>query len=133
MAEPYPGPQRREILLVDDSPIVIKAISRVLRRDHDVTAAGNGQEALDLIRSGRTFDAIVCDVAMPNLSGIDLYKVLVKEHPALARRFMFATGGAETLRGITYLIATDVPVLLKPFTASALREALDGLLGRERS
>jgi CheY-like chemotaxis protein len=119
------APRAPRVLLVDDSPIVMRSLERLLRRHYALTTATNGRAALDLLRSGETFDAIVCDVAMPIMSGVVLYQTLRAELPAQAARFMFATGGAETLRGMAFLRSTRAKVLLKPFTAVALRAAIE--------
>jgi CheY-like chemotaxis protein len=119
------------VLLVDDSPIVMRSLERLLRRGYTLTTATNGRAALDILRRGEVFDAIVCDVAMPIMSGVVLYQTLRAELPDQASRFMFATGGAETLRGMAFLRSTRAKVLLKPFTAAALRAAIDEVARRD--
>ena len=65
------------------------------------------------------------------MSGVVLYQTLRAEMPDQAARFMFATGGAETLRGMAFLLSTRAKVLLKPFTAAALRAAIDEVARRD--
>jgi CheY-like chemotaxis protein len=112
------------LLLVDDSPIVLRAITRMLRADYAVTTAANGREALGRIRGGEAFDTIVCDVAMPEMNGVAFYRALLDEFPGQACRFLFATGGAETMRSMGFLLDTRVRVLLKPFSVTQLRTAI---------
>ena len=109
----------------------MRSLERLLRRTYALTTATNGRAALDILRSGEVFDAIVCDVAMPIMSGVVLYQTLRAEMPDQAARFMFATGGAETLRGMAFLLSTRAKVLLKPFTAAALRAAIDEVARRD--
>jgi two-component system NtrC family sensor kinase len=125
MSAPTSAPH---LLLVDDSPIILRAMRRMLRNDYTIFTAADGREALAHLHSGTHFDVIVCDVAMPNMSGVEFYKALLDQHPEHAARFMFATGGAETLRSMGFLLDTRVRVLLKPFTAQALRGAISRIV-----
>jgi CheY-like chemotaxis protein len=113
------------LLVVDDSEILLRAMTRMLQRSYAVTTACDGVEALDLIRQGGTFDVIVCDVSMPRMNGVEFYTRLLHDYPDAASRFMFATGGATTLRSMQFLLDARVRVLLKPVTPDALRGAID--------
>jgi CheY-like chemotaxis protein len=115
------------VLLVDDSPLVLRALTRVLGADYRLTTAGCGQEALELVQAGARFDAIVCDVAMPRLTGVGFYRALQRDFPEQAARFLFATGGAETMRSRSFLLETRARVLLKPFGATALRTTIESV------
>ena len=73
------GPRRHRVLLVDDEPQVAHTMERLLRRDYDVTVALCGQDALEHITRGARFDAIVSDVMMPNMTGIELLEELQRD------------------------------------------------------
>jgi PAS domain S-box-containing protein len=115
------------VLVVDDEPLLAKVIARWLGR-HRVTTAGGAREALALLRSGPSFDVILCDLQMEDLSGMDLHLQLMEEYPALARRTVFMTGGATSARAREFLAMTRWPVLEKPFTRSALERAVSEVL-----
>jgi len=75
-----PQRTRRHVLLVDDSAFFRNMLVPVLRAaGYAVTTASSGQEACDLIRSGRAFDLIVTDLQMPGMDGISLARVLRAE------------------------------------------------------
>ena len=75
----------QRVLLVDDSLSVRKIVSTMLGRlGATVTTASDGQEALDLILTGHTFDAVITDLEMPRLSGFELLDEL-RRRPAFAR------------------------------------------------
>ncbi len=60
------------ILLVDDTPSILKICSRTLMREgYRVSTAENGLEALKLLHSGITFDAVLMDLQMPVLDGLE--------------------------------------------------------------
>ncbi|MBX3209178.1 MAG: response regulator [Labilithrix sp.] len=118
------GPQQRRVLVVDDDPLVLRSLTRVLARDFEVASARNGREALDLVRAGGTFDAMLCDLMMPELSGIELHELLERDDPELAKRTVFLTGGAFSGRAQTFLEAVGQPHLEKPVDLKVVRELL---------
>jgi len=115
---------QRRVLVVDDDPLVLRSLTRVLARDFEVASARNGREALDLVRAGGTFDAMLCDLMMPELSGIELHELLERDDPELAKRTVFLTGGAFTGRAQTFLEAVGQPHLEKPVDLKTVRELL---------
>ena len=126
---PTPSPTvLPSILLVDDSELVLRSLTRILGADYALTTAGCGAEALQLVQAGGRFDLIICDVAMPRMTGVAFYRALERDFPEQTTRFLFATGGAETLRSGGFLIDTQVRVLLKPFGAAQLRASVAGML-----
>jgi PAS domain S-box-containing protein len=108
------------VLIVDDDPMVARALGRMLR-GHEVALATHGREALDLLLSGRHFDVILCDLMMPVMTGMELHAQLEEKLPHLLRSMVFITGGAFTPSGRNFL--DDVPneSLEKPFDARDLR------------
>ncbi len=115
------APAAHRILLVDDESYVLRAYTRVLGRHHELTTALGGREAIAVLnRSGGKFDAMVCDLMMPDVDGIDLH-AYVKEHfPGLEPRMVFVTGGAVTLRARDFLASLSTPWLEKPFEMDEL-------------
>ena len=71
--------RRRSVLVVDDEPLILKLVSAVLAGDHDVTCESRGESALARIRVGERFDAIVCDLMMPQLTGMDLHEAVLAD------------------------------------------------------
>jgi len=126
-SEPGERPQdaaARRVLVVDDDPLVLRSLTRVLARDFEVSSARNGREALDLVRAGGTFDALLCDLMMPELSGIELHGLLEQDDPELAKRTIFLTGGAFSGRAQSFLDAVGQPHLEKPVDVKTVRELL---------
>ncbi|MBI5066894.1 MAG: response regulator [Deltaproteobacteria bacterium] len=121
-AEP---PARRRVLLVDDDPLVARSVVRALGGAHDVVATHSGAEALARLDAGERFDAVLCDVMMPEMTGAQLYARVEARDPQLARRFVFLTGGAFTEEAMEFLQRVAGPCLDKPFDAEQLRRALD--------
>jgi len=116
------------ILLVDDEPSIITAMTRLLRRDgHTVDTAANGRLALMKLQE-RTYDVILSDLRMPELDGPGLYRALETHYPQLCQRFIFLTG--DTLNPDTQALGAQhgVPHLFKPYTATELRRVIHQVL-----
>ncbi|HUL61149.1 MAG TPA: ATP-binding protein [Anaeromyxobacteraceae bacterium] len=112
------------LLVVDDDPLVGRALARALRGAHEVVVATSAAEALDRIRGGERFDAVVCDLMMPEMTGMDLYERVGEIAPELAHRIVFATGGAFTERSRDFLQRVPNARIEKPFDPVRLREAV---------
>lgn len=121
---------RPRVLVVDDEPAVRSLLRRMLRKDFDVDEAAGGREALERLDAGGRYDAILCDLLMPRMTGMDLYERLVDRHPEHARRMIFLTGGAFTPRARAFLESVASPRLEKPMRREQLRAALDAMLAR---
>jgi CheY-like chemotaxis protein len=78
------------------------------------------------------FDAVICDVNMPELSGVDFYRRLELKDPDLARRVVFCSGGVFGEATREFIEATRNPVLHKPLTPEALLDAVGAFLRQRR-
>ncbi len=122
--------RRGRVLVVDDEPGVGKVLRRILK-DHEVEVAAGGRQALErLQREPDHFDAVLCDVMMPDLGGKDLYEAVRRSHSGLERRFIFVSGGAFTTNAREFLEAIPNPKLEKPFNEPALRQIVQELVSR---
>ncbi len=114
------GPRRLCALLVDDEPLVLTALERALGPTYEVARAGSGREALERLGSAAHFDVVLCDLMMPEMTGMDLHRRVRELQPASAERFIFMTGGAFTPEARTFLDETEAPFIEKPFRAASV-------------
>jgi PAS domain S-box-containing protein len=121
-ARPQTASVRARVLVIDDEPAVGRSLCALLARTHEVTGVIHAHEALELLRGGHEYDVILCDLMMPEVSGIDLYRLLEPRHRA---RVVFMTGGAFTPQAREFLARNDRPRLEKPFPEHELRDAID--------
>ncbi|WP_309889145.1 ATP-binding protein [Archangium sp.] len=120
-----PEPVRKlRLLVLDDEVVVGRAIQRLLQAQCEVLVLIQGQEALAQVSSGTRFDAILCDLMMPEMSGPRFYEELSKLVPEQAQRVIFMTGGAFTEQSRTFLANTGLPYLEKPLEPHRLRALL---------
>jgi CheY-like chemotaxis protein len=107
--------------VVDDEELIARAVQRTLSSEHDITVTLVAREALALCTSGEPFDLILCDLMMPDMTGMDLYLELVRSAPAQAENMVFLTGGAFTPRARDFLAVTPIEHIEKPFEPGNLR------------
>jgi signal transduction histidine kinase/CheY-like chemotaxis protein len=112
--ERVPPCSGRRVLAVDDEPRVLDLLRRMLR-GHELITAANGREALERLRTDRAFDVILCDLMMPELTGIDVYQAVRESWPGLHERIAFITGGAFTPDTQRFVEQVGNPLLTKPF------------------
>lgn len=114
-------PQRRgRVLVIDDEVVVAKALQRSLAPHHDVTIAGSPAAALEQLRCGASYDVIVCDMMMPQMTGPDFYRAFVEISPEAAPRVVFSTGGVFTAAAREFLDRIPNAKIEKPFELSQL-------------
>ena len=125
---PLPVPSSA-ILLVDDEPSIANALARLLRRDgHTVDTAANGRLALAMLQE-RAYDLILSDLRMPELDGPGpLPGIGGSTYPQLCQRFIFLTGDTLSPEVLAFVAESGVPRLTKPFTAAAVRSAIQQAL-----
>ena len=120
--------QRARVLIIDDEPLVRRALRRLLR-EHEVVEAECGESALELLKDSDDFDLVLCDVMMPVLSGLDVYARVRDEFAPLEERMVFMTGGAFDPRLQNLMqVTANVPVLDKPFDPEDLRRTVEQAL-----
>lgn len=118
------GASRARVLIVDDERATLRALSRSLRRELDITTAASVDEALEAITHEPPFDLILSDLIMPNQTGGDLLRILGRRWPELAPRVVFMTGGVFTEETRLFSEAQSHRILHKPVAREDILEAL---------
>jgi CheY-like chemotaxis protein/anti-sigma regulatory factor (Ser/Thr protein kinase) len=116
--------RRRRVLAIDDEALLLKAYRRMLADVHDVDTALGGRDALLLLEKDRNFDLILCDLQMPEMSGMDLYATVKSLYPELSDRFVFVTGGAFSAEARRFL-EQAITCLSKPFRIEELLNIIE--------
>jgi nitrogen-specific signal transduction histidine kinase/CheY-like chemotaxis protein len=108
------------LLFIDDEPILLDALTRALEGHYAVERASGASAALDLLADGNEYDLLVCDLMMPDVSGMDLFRAIQQRFPDSARRMVFMTGGAFTVPAQEFISEKGRRVLEKPFSNDEL-------------
>ena len=112
---------RGRLLVVDDEPAIRSAMGRLLGTAHTVVTAASGAEARSILEHDAAFDVILCDLMMPDMTGMELHAWMVRFDPSLAAKVVFVTGGAFTPQSSEYVARTGNTRIEKPFDAAALK------------
>jgi CheY-like chemotaxis protein len=116
--------QRSRVMVVDDEPMIVRAIQRLLEGEHEVVMCTDPSEAIAQLGAGDRFQVILCDLMMPTMSGIDVFKAVRNLDADQARRMVFMTGGAFSPHVIEFLDSIENAKIDKPLERSALRDAI---------
>jgi DNA-binding NtrC family response regulator len=112
-----------KILLVDDEKDFTEVLSeRMETRGFSVEIADSGPVAIEKVKE-RAYDAIILDLAMPEMDGIDVLKILLKENPDL--QIIFLTGHATLEKGIEAVKLGAVDFMEKPVDIDTLLEKVN--------
>lgn len=123
------GPGRKgKILIVDDESMVLTVMTRLLGH-HDVKTELEARAALSRIEGGERFDLILCDMMMPQMTGMDLHGEISRIAPDQAERMVFLTGGAFTPTTREFLGRVGNAQLEKPFQPRELRAFVNARIG----
>ena len=118
----------KTILLVDDDRQLAKSLQWILAEENFlVDVAHDGKEAMLKVTTSR-YDAVVCDIMMPQMRGDDFYCQATEIRPELRSRFVFITGFGNDPKLRAFLNTTGVKCLIKPFPMKKLIDCVKGLV-----
>jgi two-component system, cell cycle sensor histidine kinase and response regulator CckA len=124
---------REKILVAEDNLQVQSILRRILERaGYDVTTVDDGRQAIDAVKGGGRFDAVILDAMMPNVGGREAYEEIRQLDPEPA--FLFSSGYAADLFPASVLTELGVELLQKPYDPDLLlrvvRRTLDARSSR---
>jgi PAS domain S-box-containing protein len=125
-----PAMRRGKVLVIDDEPMITAVVRRVLKNHHEVVIEHAAAAALARISAGERFDAILCDLMMPDINGMDVHDELAKIAPDQLARTTFMTGGAFTERARQFVDRLGDRVIAKPFMPADLIAAVAAHINR---
>ncbi len=126
-------PQETSVLIIEDESTVATAIARILsvtlgKQSSLETKIVSGKEALELFKNNKYFDAILCDLNLADINGMEIYQYLQKESPDVVQRLAFVTGDQNTPEIQHFLKSSGCPYLHKPFETEDLLEIVTKLV-----
>jgi len=123
-------PTRPRLLVVDDEPLILEGLSRLLAtRDYEVETAGGGCEAL--IAIGRQqYDVILLDLGMPDLSGTEVLRFVTER--SVDTQVIVVSGDSTIDAAIRALRGGAADFVRKPYEPEELLRRVDNTLTRRR-
>jgi DNA-binding NtrC family response regulator len=122
------------VLLVDDEVSFLETLAkRIAKRDLRVAKAFSGQEALDTLKEGggaSAFDAVILDVKMPGMDGLETLAAIKLKHPNV--EVIMLTGHATVESAIDGMKAGAYDYLMKPCDIDLLLEKIDHAVAKKR-
>ncbi len=118
------------ILVVDDEEVIRDVCAQILAAEgYKVTTASTGKQALHLVNTNR-FDAVITDIMMPDMSGLELLEVIKKSGMDVSTIVITGLGTFDMATQSDRLGAREFVV--KPFTPAELREAVAKALDKRK-
>jgi len=120
---------RESLLVVDDDVSLLEAFHTLLSDHGAVDTASNGKEALEKL-DGKYYAAIISDIRMPVMSGIEFFEKAAKKFPSVKKRFIFLTNYSKECSD--FFEKNDLNFLEKPAPMSEIKEAVKRVLNAVR-
>ncbi|MDN6860471.1 ATP-binding protein [Pseudomonas sp. CAN2814] len=125
-----PARQQLCVLVVEDNDLVRMLTVEVLEEiGYQVLQAEDAEEALPILQGDARIDLLLTDVGLPGMNGEELAVAAREARPQLP--ILFATGFAEIVHIDGSELATRMSMIAKPFSIDALRDKVNGMLGRK--
>lgn len=129
-AAPAPPPTPH-VLVIDDEPSITDMMEHALLKLGYRATLLNDPLGVEKALDQADFDLVICDIKMPQRSGLEILRQLRQSQPNLLRRFLLMTGNlADAEESVAEL--KGIPILHKPFTLSQLSEAVRPFLPQEK-
>ncbi len=110
---------KSRILVVDDEESIREFLDIMLRKEgYDVTCVEDGQKAIDILGK-KSFDMVISDLQMPNVTGIELLKFVKENYPDLL--FMMITAFGTTESAVEAMKMGAYDYITKPFKIDEVR------------
>jgi signal transduction histidine kinase len=124
--------RRGSILVIEDEPALCRVLERLLL-PHRVTTVMRARDALARVQAGEKFSIILCDLMMPEMTGMEFYEELIRHHSAIATRVVFMSGGVLSPHSREFLDRVPNLRLDKPIDMKRLHQLVDEAIGVEHS
>ncbi|NOK37143.1 response regulator, partial [Corallococcus exercitus] len=120
--------RKGRVLIVDDEPRLAQSMRLLMEPAYEVVTVTRGEDALAKVAEGASFDVVLCDLQMPGMDGIAVYRRLQQEAPALVSRVVFISGGASSPEARAFVETVARRVLEKPVRPDVLLATVEEVL-----
>jgi CheY-like chemotaxis protein len=113
------------VLVIDDEPLVTRAVRRALHLEHEVVEMHRAEDALQKISSGERFDVIISELMLPGMSGMALHAALEQRAPEQARKMVFFASSPASGQARDFLLRVTNRRVQKPFDVRYLQAVVN--------
>jgi CheY-like chemotaxis protein len=113
------------VLIVDDYGRIPDAYRSALAAEHELVVAPSAEAALEILRERPTFDVILCDLDLREMTGMELYDTVMQDDPEKAARFVFMTRDADRPAHCLFLARVPNVFLEAPISLAIVRLVID--------
>jgi DNA-binding NtrC family response regulator len=117
--------RRLSIIVIEDETALLAPLRRMLAAYHDIITFSDPRDGMRCLIEQQPPDVIICDINMPMVDGVELYREVTRVRPFLARRFVFLTGGVS--EEAATLLPGDSRILEKPVHRDELIAAIEDI------
>jgi DNA-binding NtrC family response regulator len=116
----------RRILIIDDEAFLARNLAELIRstKEWDTSVAFTAEEAIEMFSLSH-FDALLLDLCLPDMEGIELAQLLTKINPSV--RIIYMSAYAEYLKDVKTTVGNNEQILEKPFDFNRLQNILNQL------
>jgi DNA-binding response OmpR family regulator len=119
---------KKKILVVDDEITIRTLLEKFLSNQYEVTAVGNGNEALTWLQSGNMPDLMIVDLEMPSMDGFEFLQQVKSTGFFRAIPVMMLSGVDSSAERVKCLKAGALDFMIKPFNPEELTIKIDILM-----
>ena len=123
-----PAVRSQTVLVIDDDAMILKSVARMLKADHEVICLSSAAVAIQQLEAGARFDLVLCDIMMPDMTGMEFHDALQAVAPELLSSVVYMTGGIFVPNVREFLDRVPNQRVEKPFDPQGLRVLLSGMV-----
>ena len=112
--------KRQSILIIDDTPMIIRSLNGILKDDYDISVAKSGEQGIETAKKNMP-DIILLDLMMPGMSGFDVIEALKSDDLTKGIRIVLITGSDSTDDEERGYALGAVDYIRKPFVDNIVR------------
>lgn len=124
--------EKAKILIVDDEPMNLNLLERILREDYHIFRAGSGQEAIDIVLENKSLDMILLDIMMPEMNGYEVCKKLKEMPETKDIPVIFLTALLDEKNEEKALLMGGADYITKPFSIPVVKGRIKNHLGLKK-
>ncbi len=123
---------KKSIVAVDDSGIILKMLEKLLSREYAYYGFSKGMRALKYLKEARTPDLIILDIEMPEIDGYQMLEMIRRKEELKEVPVLFLTSNHEKEHVVKAIKAGANDYIVKPVDEAVFMDKVRTLLKEEK-